>query len=168
MDDEVRTYLDLLWGRLWRSSLQRSDFPQMTCRRHTEGLRPMLLLSCNNHTRLILAASPLPCSLISGDRAHNVERFRQLFAEQKRGRRNTPNSKKILQCLLLQRGKEECYYRIDMLCKWILGINVGNITCLGENSPVSSIQSSILQVQFSLHMLVPVLKTQKHSYCVQT
>ena len=63
------SYLDSRQSRPWGSSLRGSELHQKACRQCSERLQLIPRWSCNNQRRLILAASPLPCSLISCDRA---------------------------------------------------------------------------------------------------
>lgn len=66
----VFSYLDSQQSRPSSWSLRGSDLHQRACRQRSEQLPLIPRRSCNNHRRLILAASPLPSSHISCDRAH--------------------------------------------------------------------------------------------------
>lgn len=90
-------YLDLQQSRSWSSSLQCSDLHQKAWRQCSEQLQQIPLRSCNNHRRLILAASPLPCSLISCDRAHIHRNIKTaVFRARKRKNKTLPTLERYL------------------------------------------------------------------------
>ena len=92
------SYLDLQQSRPWSLSLQGSDLHQKACLQRSEQLQLVRRRSCNNHRRLILAASPLLCSIISCDRAHihrNIKTAVYRARKRKRKIKCLQNSKEI-------------------------------------------------------------------------